>query len=61
MEEKILAGEKRCEELEEKIADPDLASDSVKLQSVWQELDQARQEVDHLYRRWDELERKKAQ
>ncbi len=61
MEEKILAGEENCEELEKKIADPDLASDPVKLQSVWQELDQARQEVDQLYRRWDELERKKAQ
>jgi ATP-binding cassette subfamily F protein uup len=61
MEEKILAGEENCEELEKKIADPDLASDPVKLQSVWQELDQARQEVDQLYRRWDELERKKTQ
>ena len=61
MEEKILSGEAWCEELETKIADPELAADPDKLQSVWQQLDQARQEVDQLYRRWDELERKKNQ
>jgi ATP-binding cassette subfamily F protein uup len=61
IEEKILAGEQCCEELEQKIEDPELAADSVKLQTVWQRLDQARQEVDQLYRRWDELERKKLQ
>jgi len=61
MEKKILAGEQSCEELEELIKDPALATDPEKLQSVWQQLDTARQEVEPLYLRWDELERKKMQ
>ncbi len=59
MEEMILAGEQSCEELEKKIADPALAADPAKLQSIWEQLDQARREVEQLYLRWDELERKK--
>ena len=59
MEEKILAGEQACEELEKKIEDPALASDPGKLQAVWEQLDQARKQVEQLYLRWDELERKK--
>ena len=61
MEEKILAGEDLCGELEKQIEDPGLAADPVKLQTVWEQLDQARQEVEQLYRRWEELERKKMQ
>ncbi len=61
MEEMILAGEQSCEELEKKIEDPALAADPAKLQSIWEQLDQARREVEQLYLRWDELERKKMQ
>ena len=61
MEEMILAGEQGCEELEKKIEDPALAADPAKLQSIWEQLDQARREVEQLYLRWDELERKKMQ
>ena len=61
MEDDILAGEQTCAELEKKIEDPALATDPVELQSVWEQLDQARQKVEQLYLRWDELERKKAQ
>lgn len=61
MEENILASEQICEELEKKIEDPDLAADPEKLQAVWQQLAEVRQEVDRLYLRWDELERKKMQ
>ncbi|MGI9537637.1 MAG: ABC-F family ATP-binding cassette domain-containing protein [Desulfocapsaceae bacterium] len=61
MEEKILDGEKTCAELEKKIEDPSLAADPAKLQPVWEQLDQARREVEQLYQRWDELERKKMQ
>ncbi len=61
MEEKILAGEQRCEEFERQIEEPALATDPLKLQSVWEQLDQARREVEHLYARWDELEQKKMQ
>ena len=61
MEEMILAGEQSCEELEKKIEDPALAADPAKLQPIWEQLDQARREVEQLYLRWDELERKKMQ
>ena len=44
-----------------KIEDPALAADPAKLQSIWEQLDQARREVEQLYLRWDELERKKMQ
>ena len=61
MEDDILAGEQTCAELEKMIEEPALAADPVKLQSVWEQLDQARQKVEQLYLRWDELERKKVQ
>jgi len=61
MEEKILAAEELCEKLEKQIEDPALAADPDKLQNVWEQLDQARSEVEQLYARWDELERKKMQ
>ncbi len=61
MEEKILNAEQACEELEKQIADPDLAADPEKLQSVWKQLDRARTDVEQLYARWEELEQKKNQ
>lgn len=61
IEGKILAAEHTCEELEKQIADPLLAADPARLQSAWEQLDQARREVEELYLRWDELERKKMQ
>jgi ATP-binding cassette subfamily F protein uup len=61
MEGKILVAEQACEELETQIADPELAADPEKLQSVWKELDRARTDVEQLYARWDQLEQKKMQ
>jgi len=59
MEEKITAGEQSCERLEQLIADPSLAANPEKLQEVWSELEQVKNDVEGLYLRWDELERKK--
>lgn len=59
MEAKITAGEQSCERLEQLIADPSLAANPEKLQEVWSELEQVKNEVEGLYLRWDELERKK--
>ena len=61
MEEKILAAEAQCGMLEKQIEDPALAADPEKLQAAWEQLDQARSEVEQFYARWDELERKKMQ
>lgn len=59
IEERIMTAEQLSEDLEKQIEDPALAADQKKLQDVWQQLDQARTEVEQLYARWDELEGKK--
>ena len=59
MEERIMTAEQECEALEPQLEDRALAADPAKLQEVWQRLDQARKEVERLYARWDELDRKK--
>jgi ATP-binding cassette subfamily F protein uup len=60
IEEKIEVAEQDCQKLEELIEDPDLATDQQRLAALWSELELARSEVERLYSRWDELERKKA-
>ncbi len=59
LEEKIEAAEIHQEQLEEQIASPACASDPEKLAECWQKLEKVKQEVEDLYSRWDELERKK--
>ncbi|MBU1567690.1 MAG: ATP-binding cassette domain-containing protein, partial [Proteobacteria bacterium] len=59
IEEKISAGESRVAELEEMMLRPDVVSAAETLAACWSDLETARQEVERLYHRWDELEEKK--
>ncbi|MBW1635530.1 MAG: ABC-F family ATP-binding cassette domain-containing protein [Deltaproteobacteria bacterium] len=59
MEEKITVLERCIEELELKMEQPEIVSDSVKLAECWQELETARSDAESLYARWDELEQLK--
>jgi ATP-binding cassette subfamily F protein uup len=59
MDEKIMEAEETRDRLEKRINDPALAAEPEKLQKTWLELEQARNRVDLLYDRWDELEEKK--
>ena len=59
MESRIEEAEAERDLLEQRIGEPELASDPVKLDEVWKELERAREQVEHLYERWDELEEKK--
>ncbi len=60
IEEKIDAAEQTCRNLEGLIEDPELSASPDRLAALWNELEQARTEVERLYSRWDELERKKS-
>jgi ATP-binding cassette subfamily F protein uup len=60
IEEKIDAAEQTCRNLEGLIEDPELSASPDRLAALWNELEQARSEVERLYSRWDELERKKS-
>ncbi len=59
MDEKIMEAEKLRDSLEIRINDRTLAADPELLQKTWDELEQVRTLVDHLYERWNELEKKK--
>ncbi len=59
MEVQIMAAEQENERLEAIIADPAVSSEPERLQEVWAELEASRNLVDRLYRRWEELEKKK--
>lgn len=59
LEGKIETAETLQEQLEEQIADPLFASDPEKLAECWQKLEKVKKDVESLYNRWDELERKK--
>ncbi|MEE4242902.1 MAG: ABC-F family ATP-binding cassette domain-containing protein, partial [Desulfopila sp.] len=59
MEKKIEEAEKREEQLRCKIASPEIASDSGKLEECWRQLEQLQSEIEVLYNRWSELEEKK--
>lgn len=59
MEEKILDAEMRLEELQQKMALPEIVSSPSDAAACWEELEQTQIIVDTLYSRWDELEEKK--
>jgi ABC transport system ATP-binding/permease protein len=61
IDQTIETAERHVEELEQKLADPAIASNHVQLQAVMHEVDDAKQHVARLYARWDDLqERSKA-
>ncbi len=59
IEEKIMEGEEEQERLQALMDAPETAADPQQLESVWAELELAKQQVEQLYGRWDELEEKK--
>ena len=59
IEGKITVGEASVTELEEMMQRPDVVADAEALAACWRDLEAARQEVERLYARWDELEEKK--
>ncbi len=59
IEEKIMEGEGEQERLQALMDAPETATDPQLLESVWADLEQAKQNVGRLYERWDELEEKK--
>ncbi len=59
METKILAAEVEVEKLQESLSRPPIASDHVKLQAAWKELDAAQKRVAALFARWEDLESRK--
>lgn len=56
MEEKITTLESLVKELQRKMEQQEIVSDSIKLGDCWQKLEAAQCEVELLYLRWDELE-----
>jgi ABC transport system ATP-binding/permease protein len=61
IEEKITEGEERVAELEQMMLRSDVVSAAEMLADCWRDLEIARQEVERLYARWDELEGKKGE
>ena len=61
MESRIEQAEADRDRLEQSIGEPALASDPARLDELWKELEQARELVEQLYERWDELEETKSQ
>lgn len=60
MAEKIEAAEASLKDWEEKLHDPSLASNHVKLLEIQREIDLARASVEKLYLRWEDLEFRQA-
>ena len=58
MEKTIHAAEEQVEQCRLAVDDPDVASDHVEVQKRWEEMEAARQRVEALYARWEELEEK---
>jgi ATP-binding cassette subfamily F protein uup len=58
MEEQIFAAEEEVARLQRELDNPAVAADHEKLQSTYEAHRAAQQEVDALYARWEELERK---
>jgi len=56
IEGKISDLESRVEKLQQKMELPEIVSDSIELSECWKELEAARDKVEKLYTRWDELE-----
>jgi len=60
IEHRVAAAEEALEAKRTLSADPTIASDAKRLMSAHAELDEAQKEVDELYARWAELEKKQA-
>ena len=60
IEERVAAAEQVLEAKRKAAEDPAIASDATRLMNAHAELDKAQQEVDELYARWAELEKKQA-
>ena len=60
IEQRVAAAEEKLEAKRVQAQDPAIASDSSRLVSVHAELEEAQHEVDELYARWAELEKKQA-
>jgi ATP-binding cassette subfamily F protein uup len=60
IEERVAAAEDKLEAKRAQAEDPAIASDSARLVSAHAELERAQQEVDELYARWAELEKRQA-
>jgi ATP-binding cassette subfamily F protein uup len=58
MEERILDAEEKVEALQAQLNDPDVAADHERLHASYEAHREARQELDRLFARWEELERK---
>ncbi len=59
IEERIAASEEKVATLQEKLNQPEIAADITQLAECWEQLETAKNTVDTLYARWDELEQKK--
>jgi ATP-binding cassette subfamily F protein uup len=60
IEERVATAEDKLEATRAQAEDPAIASDSARLVSAHAELERAQHEVDELYARWAELEKKQA-
>ena len=60
MEQRIEVGEAKVAEWKARMEDPGVASDHIRLQECWRELQAAEERVVELYARWDELETRRA-
>ena len=60
IEERVAAAEEKLEVKRTRAQDPAIASDASRLMSAQAELEEAQNEVDELYARWAELEKKQA-
>ena len=58
MEAAVLAAEARVESIQAEAADPAVAADHVRLTDAYERLGEAQAEVDRLYTRWDDLDRR---
>lgn len=56
IEELIIAAELRVEELQQRMALPEVVTNPADAAECWEELEIAQKEVEQLYSRWDELE-----
>ncbi len=60
IEERVAAAEELLQAKREQLEDPAIASDGPRLLSAHAEMEEAQNQVDELYRRWAELEKKKS-
>jgi len=58
MEECILAAEEKVDALQAQLNDPDVAGDHERLHATYEAHREAQEELDRLYARWEELERR---